>query len=130
MKPSGSRRPSRTIEEQTMTTSHGHRAHLTAVAIGIIAGMAALLPAAGVAAADDPLRLAQATQRPIDVRPKSDQPATKSTTMTDTAVKSEKKPRTRGRIPDLTTLCEVPPPCPVGCREDIKRNACVDSPVP
>ncbi len=38
--------------------------------------------------------------------------------------------RKRGRLPDLTTMCEVTPPCPVGCREDVKKNACVENPPP
>lgn len=41
-----------------------------------------------------------------------------------------KEPRKRGRLPDLTTMCDVAPPCPVGCREDIKKNTCIENPTP
>ncbi len=43
---------------------------------------------------------------------------------------ASKEPRKRGRLPDLTTMCDVAPPCPVGCREDVKKNMCIESPTP
>jgi hypothetical protein len=51
---------------------------------------------------------------------------------------SEIEPKKRGRFSDPTmrrlgesiSMCEVTPPCPEGCREDLRNNICVDNPPP
>ena len=64
---------------------------------------------------------------PIETRPGKAQPPTK-TEPSQTRPSSE--PRKRGAISDQiipgSDRCEVVPPCPSYCREDLKRNICVE----
>lgn len=75
--------------------------------------------------------IAQTTQPPIDTRPQAAPPAGTADTPASTSDSTSKRnARKRGRLPDLSTMCEVLPPCPIGCRPDVKKNICVENLTP
>lgn len=102
-----------------------------ALLTAMIAALIAIAPDRTATASDatDPFRLAQAAQVERDSKVTKDQRKT-SGAPAETVSANTKNNRKRGRLPDLTTMCEVQPPCPANCREDIKKNICIENTTP
>jgi hypothetical protein len=95
------------------------------VKLGAVSGFCSIAAIAGGPLSDAALILAQAPAAKIDDQSLKDR--TKAMPPTKEGIKGSRK---RGRLPDLTTVCEVTPPCPVGCKEDVRNATCVDHPPP
>jgi hypothetical protein len=93
--------------------------------LGAVGGLCSIAVIAAGPAPDAPLILIQSPPTKVEDQALKDR--AKGASPAKDGVKESRK---RGRLPDLTTMCEVAPPCPVGCKEDVRKATCVENPPP
>jgi hypothetical protein len=93
--------------------------------LGAVSGLCSVAVIAAGPAPDAPLILIQSPPAKVE-----DQALKDRAKAVPPAKEGGKESRKRGRLPDLTTMCEVAPPCPVGCKEDVRKATCVENPPP